>query len=119
VPGAGPIPLSCSVLIPVVATLASTHTLSLAYSIQDSVDATSGDFSNMLEEPGDVVAATVEVTGNVGGTAQNLLVKLDVNLSGAREWIRVVVTPSFSAVSVDTAVVGNILVVFGGMNILP
>jgi hypothetical protein len=116
VPGAGPIPLSCSVLYSITGTLASTHTMSLAYSIQDSADGTT--FANMLEQGGDVVAATVELTGNVGGTAQNLLIKQDVDLSGAREFIRVSFTPSFSASSVDTVVVSPV-VVFGGMNILP
>jgi hypothetical protein len=113
---AGPLPLSCSVLYSITATLASTHTMSLAYSIQDSADGT--NFANMLEQSGDVVAATVELTGNVGGTAQNLLVKQDVDLTGAREYVRVYFTPSFSASSVDTAVISPVIV-FGGMNILP
>lgn len=116
VPGAGPIPLSCTVFYAITATLAATHTFSLAYSIQDSADGV--NFLNMLEQTGDVVTSTLELTGPTGGAPQNLLIRQDVDLSGAREYVRVAFTPSFSASSVDTVVISPIIV-FGGMDILP
>ena len=106
-------PLSCSVLYGIDATLANTHTLSLAYKIQTGSLANGSDMADYA-----AVASVVVVTGNAGGTAQQTVVKQDVDLGGAKEYIRVVYTPQASATSVDTYKVAP-GIVLGGMAELP
>lgn len=106
-------PLSCSVLYAIAATIANTKTLSLAYKIQHG---TKSDGSDMADYA--AVASTVVMTGNAGGTEQTGIVKHDVDLTGALQYIRVVFTPDLSATGVDTATVSPVFV-FGGMAELP
>lgn len=108
-------PLSLSLLLAVTATLASTHTLAYAYKIQHSSDnATWTDYSVGFTTG----TAPVVLTGNVGGTAQSIVVKGDFDINGAKEYIRCDFQPVFSASSVDTATVTGVFVL-GGMAILP
>jgi hypothetical protein len=107
-------PLSLSAVYSIAATLASGHTLSLAYKIQTGALANGSDMADYAVGS----AGVVVLTGNVGGTAQTAVVKHDVDLNGAKQYVQIVYTATPSASSVDTASVG-VGVVYGGMAELP
>ncbi len=94
--GNGSLPTSAEFFVLFDTTLASTHTLSVAFDVQHSPDnSTWTDFATQ--------AATVSATGNVGGTAQISQITLGVDLTLANRYVRLNYTPTFSAGSVDTA----------------
>ena len=106
-------PLSCSVLYAIAATIANTKTLSLAYKVQHGAKSDASDMADYA-----VVANGVVMNGKSDGSAQTGLVKHDVDLNGALQYIRIVFTPDLSATSADTATVAPVFV-FGGMAELP
>lgn len=115
------LPLSASILYVISATVASAKTLTLAYNIQHSVDnSTWVDFQDTdPSSPGaplNQIAATVEIAGT--GAAVNIVVKQDVNLLGANQYVRVQYTPTLNATSTDVATIAPVWVL-GGMDLLP
>lgn len=111
--------LSCSLFIPWEATLGATETLTISANIQDAADISgtgAADYSRTSTGENDAVLASVVVAdaallggaGTYRGVAQ-----LDVDLSGAREFIRSQVTPDLSAANTDTAEIGSVFVLGG------
>jgi hypothetical protein len=92
------IALSAKLVISYTATLAAGATLTFAANFQDAL--TSG--GSGVADYGDAVAATVVATGDSGGSTETGTFEVDVDLSGAREFIRAQVTPNLSAGATDT-----------------
>jgi hypothetical protein len=103
-------PLSCSVIYSILASVATAKTFSLAYKVQSGSKSDGSDMADYA-----AVASAVILNA---GAAQTTIVKQDVDLSGAGRYIRIKFTPDLSATSVDTAVVAP-FIVFGGMAELP
>jgi hypothetical protein len=96
------------------ATMASGETLTIAANFQDAVSST-GPWADF----GDALAATTTVSAAGGAvTASPGTVELGCDITGARRWVRVQVTPNLSRAGTDTATIAG-LVVFGGPEILP
>lgn len=87
------IALSAKLIVNYTATLAAGETLSLAGNFQDALDGSGTGAADY----GSVVAATVIATGDSGGSTEVGTAEIDVDLSGAREFIRSQVTVSSSA----------------------
>lgn len=104
-------PLSCVLATFAEATLQSGQTLTLTTKLQHS--ANNSDWADFATE-----AAAVVATGPSGGGAVTATHELDVDLSGANEYVRAVVTPDLSASGTDTAVV-MAAICFGGEPELP
>lgn len=92
--------LSAKLIIHYKAVLQQGETLSIAANIQDDADGAGAgaDF-------GDALANAVVATGGAGGSVEEGTVELDVDLSGAKQYIRAQVTPDLSASGTDTAIV--------------
>lgn len=118
----GSIPRSMDPFVVYDVTMASGHTLSLTWAVQDSAD--NSAWSDYATE-----AATVAVTGVSGGTRQVGVARManpsgnapsgtpGVDLNGARAYVRLNVIPDFSGAGTDTGVIvaaGE----FGGFDIL-
>lgn len=119
----GSLALSLDVEVAYDVTLASGATLSLTMNVQDSADnSTFADFATEV--------ATVVATGPSGGARVQGIARLVVpsankptgtpgmGLSGARRYIRLVLTPDLSAGGTDTGVV-QAIGVFSGFDFLP
>ncbi len=89
--------LSCVLAVLVSAVLASTETVSITAQLQDSAD---DGVADAYADYGDPLAIT-EVAAD--GADENGEVELDVNLSGAKQWIRANITITMSAGSLDTS----------------
>lgn len=90
---------SMKVVVSFTATLAEGATLTFAGNMQDATaigGTGAADF-------GDAFAAAVVATGGVGGSTETGTFEVDVDLSGAREFIRTQLTPDLSAALNDTA----------------
>ncbi|TCU34157.1 hypothetical protein [Rhizobium azibense] len=92
------IALSAKLIVSFTATLAAGATLTFAGNFQDAL--TSG--GSGVADFGDAVAATVVATGGAGGSTETGTFEIDVDLSGAREYIRAQITPNLSAGATDT-----------------
>jgi len=92
--------LSAKLVIAFKAVLQATETLSIAANLQDDADGAGAgvDF-------GDALANAVVATGAGGGSTEEGTVELDVNLSGAKQYLRAQFTPNLSASGTDTAIV--------------
>lgn len=100
--------------VPFTATLAAGATLSLAMTVQDS-DAANLDGAATYATRANAVVAT----GPSGGGTVTGMVELDVNLEGAKRYVRLNFTPDLSAANTDTAALGSAVAAFGGANRLP
>ena len=97
-------------------TLASGATMTVAANIQDSADNVSWvDFNAAASGFGgsSELTAAVVATGPSGGGEVVGETYLDVDLSGARDYVRAQYTPNLSAGSTDTAIL-SAAIVFGG-----
>ena len=92
------IALSAKLVISYTATLAAGATLTFAANFQDALAAA----GTGVADYGDLVPATVVATGDSGGSTETGTFEIDVDLSGAREFIRAQVTPNLSASGTDT-----------------
>lgn len=99
--------------VPFTATLAASQTLSVAMTVQHGEDAGLSDVATFATRANAVVA-----TGPVGGGTVTGVVELDVNLGGARRYVRLNFTPDLSAANTDTAALSGVAV-FGGAVRLP
>lgn len=93
---AGSMPLSALVAVLFAATLASGKTLSVTFDVQDSPDGT--NFSDYQ-----TAAAAVVATGPSGGGAVTGQAVLQVSLTSARRYVRLLFVPDLSATGTDTA----------------
>lgn len=101
---------SCVLAIPFTATLASTQTLSIAYTFQHGEDSGLSDAATLASATGAVVATGA---GTVTGVFE-----VGVSLRGARRYVRLNFTPDLSAANTDTAALSAVIV-FAGANRLP
>jgi hypothetical protein len=107
-------PLSCSVVFPVKSVLASAKTVSLSAALQTTADSTNGPWTNVS-----TLASTVVATGGSGGSTQSGTLDFDVDLSGAKQYVRVAYTPLMSATGTDTANVYPPVLILAGQSELP
>lgn len=87
---------SASIMISYKTTLAEDETLSFAIERQESEDGTTWDTA-VAEQ-----SATVAATGATGGSTEYGVVKIDVNLTAQKQYVRYNVTPDLSASGTDT-----------------
>jgi hypothetical protein len=104
---------SCVVAIPFTATLAAAATLSVGGVLQDGENSGLSDAGTFATLTNAVVA-----TGPSGGGTVTGVVELNVNLAGAKRYVRLNFTPDLSASGTDTAALSAVLV-FGGATRLP
>lgn len=95
------------------AALTEGETLSIAANVQDDADGAGAgaDF-------GDALANAVVATGGSGGSTERGTVRIPINLSGAKRYIRAQYTLSLSAGSSDT-VLGCAAFILGGAQEVP
>jgi hypothetical protein len=94
----GGVALSAKLIVSFTATLTASQTLSFGGNFQDALDASGVGAADF----GGAVAATVVATGAAGGSTETGTFEIDVDLSGAREFIRSQMTPNLSAGATDT-----------------
>lgn len=106
------IPQSGKLCVPVEATLGGSETATVALKLQDSADGSTGwaDY--------DYTTDTDQYSPTVINATGNSMVTRNVNLAGAKRWVRAVVTVTMSAASADTAAISATLVL-GGWSELP
>lgn len=100
---------SAKLVITFTATLAASATLTFAGNFQDATDSSgtgAADYSTAF-------SATVVATGDSGGSTETGTVEIDVDLSGARQFIRSQITPNLSAGATDTCEWSACLVFYG------
>ncbi|MCW5697365.1 MAG: hypothetical protein KIS96_11625 [Bauldia sp.] len=88
--------------------LAATKTLSVAANLQDDADGQGAG-----NDYGDALAATVQATGESGGSTETGTVELDFDLAGAERYIRAQFTPDLNAANTDTAILTATLILGG------
>lgn len=106
--------LSAKLVIHYKAVLQQDETISIAANLQDA-DSTGG---SGLGDFGNAVANAVQATGGAGGSTEEGVVELDVDLSGAKQYVRAQFTPDLSASGTDTAIVSAVLIL-GGADVIP
>lgn len=97
------------------AALAENETLTLAANLQD--DTVTG-FSGTPADYGPALASGVVATGPSGGGTVDFVAAIDVDLAGARQFVRAQVTANLSRANTDTVAISAVLVV-GGADQLP
>ncbi len=105
---------SCKIQLIAVATLAATKLATIVFKLQQSDDGSTG-WTDYTYDPGGatVGAVTVVLTGGSGGTTERKVLEANYDLSGAKRWIRLTVTPDLNAATVDTLLLAG-LINFGG-----
>jgi len=106
--------LSGKVLIEFSAALDAAETLSIAANLQDSADGSV--FADLV--PAQELALAVVATGGAGGTTEQGVAELDVDLTGARRFIRLQSTADLSRGATDTVAIGASFAL-GGADELP
>lgn len=101
--------MSAKLVINFTTALAADETLKFAVQMQD---ATASDGTGVADYE-DAVAATVVATGESGGSTETGTVEIDVDLSGANQFVRAQITPDLSRGATDTAAWSATLVLFG------
>lgn len=108
-------PESLTAFLPLAATLAATQTLTTTFKWQVSADGSSG-WTDLTGKSG-----TLDVlTGASGGSTEVAVSKttLDLNFSEMLRYVRLVLTPTMSAGSTDTAVISPAAIVpFGEQHV--
>lgn len=107
--------LSAKVMVPVNYSLATAAKVTLVSHFQ-TADSSTGTWADM--ELNDGTTAASKVVGSTGSTAAQTgddLMEYAVDLSGAKRYVRIQVTPTFapSSTTTDDADIGGVLV-FGG-----
>ncbi|TJW14453.1 MAG: hypothetical protein E5W82_10785 [Mesorhizobium sp.] len=103
---------SAKLVIAFTAALATGETLSFAGNFQDATALAgtgSADFASAF-------AAAVVATGDSGGSTETGTYEVDIDLAGAREFIRTQITPNLSASGTDTCEWSAVLVLYGDHN---
>jgi len=95
---------SILVVVPIVATLASDNTIATVITYQESADNSSWDTAVAYK-----TLATV-LTGIAAGTEQYATDRVELDTMGKKKYVRVNVTPDFSALGTDTAILGAVVV---------
>lgn len=106
------IALSMKVIISYSAVLAAGQTLKFAGNLQDAIDANG---TGAADYPSDSVGVpyTTAATGATGGSTESGTFEMDIDLAGAREFVRAQVTPDLSASGTDTLTYSILYLFFG------
>jgi len=104
---------SITVAIPYTATLAEDETLSVAANLQDASDSSGTGAADF----GTALAATVQATGDTGGSTETGAVKLTFDLTEADRYVRIQFTPDLSAANTDTAKLAAAYVLGGAVEL--
>ncbi len=107
--------LSCKVTLPYNMVLSTADTGTVAANFQDSASSASTAFADYADKDGSTGVSVVRTTA---GPLDSIL-EFDVDLSSARQFVRVQVTPTMSSTATDTLDIGGVLVFGGGDNIPP
>lgn len=99
---------SAKLIVAFTAVLAANTNLMVGVQFQDALDAAGTGGANYEA----AVPAAIKASSVPGGTVSDTA-EFDVDLGGARRFIRAVVTPNLSAASADTATVNAIWLFFG------
>lgn len=99
--------------VPFTATLAANETLSLVMTVQDGDAANLSDAATFATRANAVIA-----TGPSGGGTVTGEIEFDVNLSGAKRYLRLNYTPDLSRGATDTAALSAVAVL-GGFDRVP
>lgn len=105
--------LSAVLSLAYTATLAEGKKLGIGYTVEHGDAADMSDASDFL----DVAAATV-ATGGAGGSTETGVLSSDVDLAGAKRYIRLLFKADLDAANTDTATVAA-TVILGGADTLP
>lgn len=99
------LPRNAEICIPFTAVLAAAATLTIKnVKVQDSADGTTFADYLAFADPGVVATGAGTVNGQVN---------LPASLNGARQYVRVLLTPDLSAANTDTVAIGAIAVLAG------
>lgn len=101
---------SAAVSIAYTATLAATKTLSLAVEVQESDDGSTWGTATVLQ------AATVQATGQSGGSTETGVLKICDSYETRARYVRYNVTPDLNASGTDTASIAVTVVLGGSYN---
>lgn len=101
-----PLHLSTKVVVPYNGTVASGATVTGHIAVQDSADGNSWD-------PFDTASGSTVITGDASGVVRGAF-ELDVNLLGARDYIRACFTPTLSASGTSIFSYNGVFVLGGG-----
>jgi len=93
-------------------TLASGHTASFVYGMQDSAD--DSTFADIAGASG-----VTSLTALNAGTAQRAVMELDVDLTGVRRYVRPRLTPVMSHSGTDVISLAGVLALGGGSDVPP
>lgn len=111
------LPLSAVFAIPFTTTLAAAATLTFKSAViqhgDDPALADAATFATLEDATGTVIA-----TGPGGGGTVTGCKEYDVDLQGAKQYVRINFTPDLSAANTDTAAVAGVAA-FGGADLLP
>lgn len=104
----GPLYRSAASVVLVKATLAAKKTLTIARAVQDALSTTA--WANFGTQPSNVILGSTSSTAS-----QAILTQIvdAIDLSGARQYVRVNITPTFLASVTDTAALASVLVLGG------
>lgn len=97
------IALSVKVIVSYTATLAQGATLKFAMNLQDASDSAGTGAADYPLNEANTIASTTAATGGTGGSTETGTFEMDVDLAGAKKFIRAQVTPDLSAANTDTA----------------
>lgn len=107
-------PKSAAVLINFTTTLAASKTLTIKNFAFEHGSASNMSDTADLSAPADIVAAT----DSGSGSTLTGVVKYNVNLQGAKRYVRITYTPDLNATGTDTANVGA-MIILANPQILP
>lgn len=106
--------LSAKLIVAYQGVLGDGDTLSVAANLQDATDGSGTGAADF----GTAAADAVRATGGSGGSTERGVVEIDVDLSGAKQFVRAQFTPNLSAANTDTAILSAVLVL-GGAEAIP
>lgn len=97
------------------ATLASGHSATIDWAVRNS-DTSGGTYTNVVTSSPSRHPASgqASISANDDGTAVRGVVEVDLDLLGAKEFLRGVVTPTLSASGVDTLTLCGVWALGGG-----
>jgi hypothetical protein len=105
-------PLSAQLSLAYKAVLAQAATLSMAWKIEHGDAANLSDAAILQQD-----ATAVIETGGAGGSTNRGVFNKNIDLAGAKRYVRISYTPDLSAANTDTFE-GNAQLVFGGQDTL-
>jgi len=111
----GDLPLSAKGIVGLRTTIASGNSISVDVRFEDS--ANDSDWTHFNGGPGSSGVTTITALSTADGTNKRGTIERSVNLSGARQYVRMRIHPILTASGVDTAELSAILVTGGGVQL--